>query len=410
VHILWLKTEMLHPLDKGGRIRTYHMLRELRREHRITYLTLDDGDSAPDAPARAREYCTSLQRVTSRVAAKGSPEFYLDLARNLLSPLPYAVWKYRSPRMRELTVSLTVGGDVDLVVCDFLAPAVNLAPCLRVPTLLFQHNVESRIWQRHAEVATHPAVRMYLREQARRMAVFECAECRRFDHVVAVSPDDRDCFAEQFGVRHVSDVATGVDTEYFHLAEHSAARANMLLFTGSMDWMPNEDAMVYFTEAIAPRLRTRFPDLALRIAGRNPTPTVRSLAGPGVEVTGTVPDIRPHLEQASVVVVPLRVGGGTRLKIFEAMAMGKPIVSTSIGAEGLPVRHEEHLLVADTPEDFAGAVRRLLEDPGYATALGQRGAALVRSRFGWRQVAQQFADTCGEVAQARRRPQLTAAQ
>jgi hypothetical protein len=215
MHILWLKTELLHPVDKGGRIRTYNMLRALRREHQVTYLTLDDGLAAPDAAEQSTEYCHALVRVPFAPASKGSARFYADLAVNLLSPLPYAVARYQSPTMRAAVERAVARGDVDVVVCDFLAPSLNVPDGLRAPTMLFQHNVETMIWERHAQVAAHPVKQWYMHEQYRRMRRHEAAECRRFDHVVAVSPQDAEVFRRDFGVSSVSDVPTGVDTAYF---------------------------------------------------------------------------------------------------------------------------------------------------------------------------------------------------
>jgi sugar transferase (PEP-CTERM/EpsH1 system associated) len=396
VHILWLKTELLHPLDKGGRIRTYHMLRQLVRQHRVTYLTLDDGRRSNDAIERAAEYCTDLVRVPAHTSPKGSLRFYAELVCNLVSRLPYAVAKYRSPAMEREIARLIDRESIDLVVCDFLFPAVNVPERLPVPAVLFQHNVEAMIWQRHAAVASHPLRRAYLNRQWRRMRAFEGAQCRRFDQVVAVSAEDVAWFAREYDISHVAHVPTGVDTEYFRPSGTIPANPTTLLFTGSMDWMPNEDAVAYFAEAILPRVRTEVPAATLNIVGRNPSPSVMALGQghPAVRVTGTVPDVRPHLEAAGVFVVPLRIGGGTRLKIFEAMAMEKAIVTTSIGAEGLPVRDGEHLLIADTPAALAAAVTRLIRDPDYAAKLGHRAAELVRSRFGWDRAAEQFADIC----------------
>ena len=403
MRILWLKTELLHPLDKGGRIRTYHMLRELHAEHRITYLTLDDGTAASDAGERATEYCTKLLRVPARTASKSSPRLYAELAQNqLLSTLPYAVWKYRSRRMRKQLEAIVWQGEADVVVCDFLAPAVNVPALVPLPTVLFQHNVEATIWKRHAEYAATPTRRKYFEEQCSRMHAFERQQCRRFDRVVAVSPDDEEHFRGAYGVQQVASVPTGVDTDYFQPSD-TAADPTRLVFTGSMDWMPNEDAMSFFADEILPRVKSSVPSVTLSIVGRNPSAAMRQLerTQTAIDVTGTVPDVRPYLERAGVFVVPLRIGGGTRLKIFEAMAMEKAIVSTTVGAEGLPVRDGEHLLIADTPEQFAAAVVRLIEDPDFARALGQRASALVRSRFGWRGVAREFAELCGELVESK---------
>jgi len=396
VHLLWLKTELLHPLDKGGRIRTYQMLRHLLRHHRITYVTLDDGNRAPDAIERAAEYCTDLVRVPIRTSPKGSVGFYAELLRNLFSPLPYAVAKYRSSAMGRAIDRLVDRDRPDLVVCDFLAPSVNVPNDLPVATVLFQHNVEAMIWQRHAAVATGRWRRAYLERQWQRMHAYERAQCRRFSRVVAVSPEDAAWFAREYGISAVSHVPTGVDTEFFRPGGHAPRAPREIIFTGSMDWMPNEDAVRYFTDAILPIVEAEVPDVRFTIVGRNPSPSIQSLADrhAQVRVTGTVPDVRPFLERAAVVVVPLRVGGGTRLKIFEAMAMEKAIVTTTIGAEGLPVRDGEHLCIADSPSAFAAAVLRLLRDPSSAARLGQRAATLVRSRFGWSRAAEQFADSC----------------
>jgi sugar transferase (PEP-CTERM/EpsH1 system associated) len=401
VHILWLKTELLHPVDKGGRIRTYNMLRALKREHEVTYLTLDDGTAAPDAAERASEYCHRLVRVPFATAPKRSPRFFAELAANLVSPLPYAVAKYRSRPMRE-AVARAVREGTDVVVCDFLFPSVNVPGGLGVPTVLFQHNVEAMIWQRHAEVAGNPVKRAYMTEQWRRMRRHEGAECRRFDHVVAVSPQDAEVMARDYGVRDVSDVPTGVDTEYFRPSGHEAPRPNNLVFTGSMDWMPNEDAVVWFCDEILPRVRAAVPDATLTVVGRHPPPRVRALAeaGRGVEVTGSVPDVRPYMERAAAFVVPIRVGGGTRLKVYEAMAMEKPLVSTPVGAEGLPLRDGVDAMLAAEPAAFADAVIAVLRDPARAAAMAAEGAALVRARYGWDRVAARFAEACCAAAAA----------
>jgi sugar transferase (PEP-CTERM/EpsH1 system associated) len=399
VHILWLKTELLHPVDKGGRIRTYNMLRALRREHRVTYLTLDDGSAAPDAAERAAEYCHDLVRVPFATAPKRSVRFFAELAANVLSPLPYAAAKYRSPAMREAVERAVRSGNVDVVVCDFLFPSVNVPDGLGVPTVLFQHNVEAMIWERHAAVAGDPVKQRYMREQWRRMRRHEAAECRRFDHVVAVSPQDAEVFARDYGVT-ASDVPTGVDTDYFRPSGREAARPNNLVFTGSMDWMPNEDAVLWFADAILPRVRVRVPDATLTVVGRHPPPRVRALAesGQGVEVTGSVPDVRPYMERAAAFVVPIRIGGGTRLKVFEAMAMEKPLISTPVGAEGLPLRDGVDAILAAEPDAFADAVVAVLGDQVRARALAASGADLVRTRYGWDRVAEQFAAACAATA------------
>jgi sugar transferase (PEP-CTERM/EpsH1 system associated) len=402
VHILWIKTELLHPVDKGGRIRTYQMLRALRREHRITYLTLDDGTAAPDALARAAEYSHEVVRVPFAPAAKGTAGFYLDLARNVASALPYAVARYRVPALTQRLRELVARGGVDVVVCDFLAPSLNVPADLGVPTVLFQHNVEAAIWERHAQVATQPVKRRYMREQWRRMLRHERAECRRFDRVIAVSPQDAEVFRRDFGVAGAAHVPTGVDVDFFRPTGQVARQPRELVFTGSMDWMPNEDAIRWFEREILPLVRRAVPDVKLTVVGRNPPASIRALGegDPAIEVTGSVPDVRPYMERAGVFIVPIRVGGGTRLKIFEAMAMERPVVSTTVGAEGLPLRDGVDALLADEPAAFAAAVVGLLQDPARGAALAAAGAAVVRAEYGWDGVAARFAALCADAIAA----------
>ena len=397
MHILWIKTELLHPVDKGGRIRTYNMLRALRRKHRITYLTLDSGSAAPDAAERALEYCDRLVRVPFRDASRRSLRFWGELALNLASRLPYAVAKYRSAAMRR-EIERTVGaGDVDLLVCDFLFPSQNVPSGLSCRTVLFQHNVEAMIWKRHAEVRAGRPSEAYFRMQWKRMRRFEGAECRRFDQVVAVSRDDAEVLEREYGLDRVADIPTGVDTEYFRPSGTVAREPRDLVFTGSMDWLPNEDGIVWFAEEVLPLIHARMPDVTVTIVGRNPPPRIVALAerDARLRVTGTVPDVRPYLERAAISVVPLRVGGGTRLKIYEALAVDRPLITTTVGGEGLPIEHGTHALLADGAGPFADAVLQLLGDPAAAAALAARGAAFVRANFGWERVADAFAERIG---------------
>jgi glycosyltransferase involved in cell wall biosynthesis len=394
VRILWLKTELLHPVDKGGKIRTYNMLKELKRSCHITYLTLDDGTSDQQAREQADEYCHELICVPHRRHEKFTAGFYVELVLNLASDLPYAIKKYESAEMRA-EIEKRVG-KFDVLICDFLAPAVNVPRDLDCATVLFQHNVEAMIWKRHYEVQTNAAKKKYLLRQWRKMVDFEAATCPRFDCVVAVSREDREQMEREYGVKNVYDVPTGVDTAFFRPGNAQKRDPHNLVFTGSMDWLPNEDGIRYFTEQIMPRIKQSVPDVTLTVVGRDPYPGLIELSNrdPSVIVTGRVEDVRPYMDQASVYIVPLRIGGGTRLKIYEAMAMEKPIVSTSIGAEGLPVANGTEILLADTPESFADATVRLLQDQNLGGDIGRRAATRVRKEFGWDTVAENFAAIC----------------
>ncbi|MBO0722349.1 MAG: glycosyltransferase, partial [Blastocatellia bacterium] len=364
------------------------------------YLTLDDGSAAPDARERAAEYCHELVCVPHRTTPKFSVGFYAGLARNLVSPLPYFMQKYRSAEMRKAIVDRIGKSRPDVLVCDFLVPSINVPAELPLPAVLFQHNVEAMIWRRHYEVQTHPVRKAYLRNQWEKARNYEREECRRYDRVVAVSADDRVVMEREYGLTAVDEIPTGVDTEYFRPSGKLSIEPNHLVFTGSMDWLPNEDAIRYFTAQILPLIRLSIPDVRLTVVGRNPFPGLIELSkrDPAIVVTGRVDDVRPYIERAAAYVIPLRIGGGTRLKVYEALAMERPLISTTVGAEGLPVSDGEELLLADTPENFAAAVVRVLHDRSLASRLGTRAAATVRERFGWDRVAESFADICRRAA------------
>jgi glycosyltransferase involved in cell wall biosynthesis len=406
VRILWLKTELLHPVDKGGKIRTFNMLKELRRDHHITYIALDDGAAAPEAREQASEYCHELICLPHQQREKFSPGFYAELIFNLASPLPYAIKKYQSEAMRREIAERANNGTNDVVICDFLAPAINMPRSLSCPSILFQHNVEAMIWKRHFEVQANAFKKGFLHGQWRKMEKFEKEMCQRFDSVITVSAEDREQIQQEYSVKSVFDVPTGVDTAFFTSSTDEPIDPHNVVFTGSMDWLPNEDAIRYYTDEILPIVRRSIPDVTLTVVGRNPYPGLLELSkrDRSIIVTGRVEDVRPYMERAAAYVVPLRIGGGTRLKIFEAMAMEKAIVSTSIGAEGLPVTHGIELRIADTAAEFAASVINLLTQPEAAKRMRLQAGRIVREKFGWNRVAQKFVDICEATITDRRNP------
>ena len=390
MRVLWLKTDLLLPLDKGGKLRTWHLMRQLATRHDITYVAFADPHENPAHLEGMREVATRVETVPRTDAPKASLRFFAKVAWHLADPLPYAVGQYRSRRYRRRIDELLAAGDFELAVVDFLPPIVNLPAALPCPTVLFTHNVESEIWRRHADTATDPLRRALYRTQHRRMLRFEGRALQQFDGVLAVSEADRETFARLYpgvDLDSIHVVRTGVDTEFFSPTRRSDNTVD-LVFTGSMDWLPNEDGVLWFCREVLPRIRRDVPHATVSIVGRAPTPAVRSLAEQaGVRVTGRVDDVRPYVSDAAVVIVPLRIGGGTRLKIFEAMAMAKAVVSTTVGAEGLPVTSEQDILLADEPGRFARAVVRLLTNVSARRNLGTAARRLVAAHFDWSAVA-----------------------
>jgi sugar transferase (PEP-CTERM/EpsH1 system associated) len=399
--LLWLNAGLLLPLDKGGKLRTWHVMRHLAARHDITYLSFADASQTEADRDGMREVCARLESVPRRDPAKGTWWFYADAARYLVNPIPYGVAKYRSAAYRARLEQLLASERYDAVICDFLPPLINMPRRLPCPSILFTHNVEAEIWRRHVENAANPVARAALTQQWRRMLRYERDALSRVDLVLAVSDADGRTFERLYPgalAAPVHVVQTGVDTAYYTPHADGAARTHMV-FTGSMDWLPNEDGMTYFCRDILPRIRRSEPDATLSIVGRAPTPAVKRLADiPGVEVTGRVDDVRPHIARGAVYVVPLRIGGGTRLKIFEAMSMAKAVVSTTVGAEGLPVTSGRDIDIADEPARFAHGVVHLMRDAETRRAREAAARRLVVERYDWSAVALDFENALLRVA------------
>ena len=388
MRILWVKPDFLHPTTRGGQIRTLEMLRCLHRSHEVHYVGLYDG-TYPEALERASEYCSRYYAIPHQPPSKDSPLFAVQLARSLFSPMPVAVSRWISAKARRKIEELLAREGFDTLVCDFLASAPNIPDISRA--VLFQHNVESMIWARRAEHARNPVEKRYLQLQHKRMRAVEADWCHRAGRVVAVSAADAGIMQREFGVAHVSEVATGVDVDYFAPPPESAPGAD-LVFVGSMDWYPNEDGVGFFLREVWPRIVDRRPETTVAIVGRKPPTGIaaQAQADARITVTGTVPDVRPYFWGARASIVPLRIGGGTRLKIYEAMAAGVPVISTSIGYEGLPLTPGRDLEVADTAEEFAARCMRLLEDPAAARCMGHAGRELVKQKYSWETVVRGF--------------------
>ena len=399
MHFLWVKTDLLHPTNSGGRIRTFEMLREIHRNHQVSYLSLDDGRTSPDAIARSSEYARSLELVPQKRTTKQGVPFYADLARNLVSSYPYVLDRYKSPMLSSRISEICRTENVDVLVCDFLFPAPAVRDDVTIPRVLFQHNVEARIWERHAQVGPTPVHKIYFGMQHRRMVRAERELCAKFDEVIAVSEEDARAFRTEYGTTNVSSVPTGVNTDFFGISDPSLRQKGNIVFLGSMDWMPNIDGVKWFIQEVLPLVRRDVPEATVTVVGRDPAPAIVALGNsvPGVRVTGTVDDVRPYLSAGALFVVPLRVGGGTRLKLYEGMSTGIGTVSTTVGAEGLPIVDGTHIRLADDTASMAATVTQMLQSPDATNRMGLAAADFVRSRFGWASVAQSFVDLCEQT-------------
>ena len=406
LRILWVKSGPLHPLDSGGKKRTHSMLVELNKRHSVTYLALKDPAHPLDPGEQRSAYADQWTWVPWREARKGSLRWCVELAANLIaSTLPYALQKYRSRSMEELLHGLIESGDFDLVVCDFLFPALNFRGSGgggKVTTVLFQHNIEAVIWERLAAGRADWIGRWYFGLQARRMRRWEKRLSERFDGVITVSPEDSEVARRDYGLANVAgDVPAGVDACYFKPAKSGDGRT--VGFLGSMDWMPNIEGVRWFVEHVFGDPAIRAAGARLLVIGRRPPRSILELAelDPRIEVSGTVDDVRPWLERCDLLVVPLLSGGGTRIKIMEALAAGIPVVSTTVGAEGLGLVDGEHLVIADSAADFVRAVGSLLGDPARRDRLSRVGRELVVREYGWERASEVFIEHAVKVGLAK---------
>lgn len=406
--ILWVKMGGLWPSTTGGRVRSLQTIAGLSRRHQVTVVTTHGPGDDPEGLARHLSRCHRVISLPYAVPKRGSAAFPAAVARSWFSPYPVDLWKWRVPAVREQVEALMAGG-VDLCVADFLFAAANVPMGGRTPVVLFEHNVEYQIWQRLAALEGRPWLRALFELEWRKLRAREADACRHADLTIAVSEDDRRRLEQIAPGIQATSIPTGVDTDYF-VPDPAAERAAHLVFSGSMDWHPNEDAVLYFLDTILPRIRAEIPETTFTVVGRNPTARLRQHAERvgGVTVTGTVDDVRPFIAAGSVYVVPLRAGGGTRLKIFEALAMARPVVSTTVGAEGLGIGPGRHYAAADDPAAFAQSVVALLRDPARRRALGDAGRLLVETCYSWPTIARAFEQHCEEVVAQHAQPRRSA--
>jgi sugar transferase (PEP-CTERM/EpsH1 system associated) len=396
--ILWVKAGGLVPPDTGGKIRSYNILRELARHHSVTFFSFYGAHKNDLHPELKNSFDRVVCIPLDLPAPRGLREL-CDYSARIFVREPYGITKYCQPQVRHELRRLIQQEHHDVILCDFLAAAGAIPwdyPCSKV---LFTHNVEAVIWRRHYEVARNPLWKALAWREWRATKAAEEKYLCLADHVLTVSENDRDFFATFLDPKRLTVIPTGADTEYFRpFAQQEAP--DSLVFTGSMDWLPNDDAILYFVKEVLPLVAQQIPQVSLCVVGRKPSRRLRELANSekNIQLTGWVEDVRPYLARAAVCIVPLRIGGGTRLKIFEAMSMAKPVVSTTIGAEGLPVRHGENILLADEPNKFAASVVSLLRDPAQRKRLGQASRKLVEENYSWVCVAKGFAEVLNNIA------------
>lgn len=380
MNILFLAPRLPLPADTGGKIRTLNILKELAKVNHVHLLCFSFEQED-------QNFVKELELIGITVGMVSMPEtsFFNKITSVLFDPIPFSISKYDLPQMRQAIAKVLKTRSFDAIHIDHLHMGVYRNCFGSIPCFLDEHNVEYKILERCAGVEKSVIKKWIYRNQTAKMMAFESKKIREFSGVFACSSDDQIMLSSLIkNDAPVHVIPNGVDTEFFNPTQ-SNQQENALVFTGSMDWLPNDDAITYFCKEILPLLWQKDHTLKLYVVGKNPSASVKELSGRDkrVIVTGRVDDVRPFVEGSKVFIVPLRVGGGTRLKILEAMAMGKAVVSTRIGAEGIECADGVNIALADTPDDFTNKIIDLLKQPDKVVNMGQEGRKLVCQQYDW---------------------------
>ena len=384
LNVLVLDEEVPHPPNAGKRIRTWNILSRLAKRHSVTLLCY--GVEGGPGTAALEDVGIRVRIVEPQPVLRGVG-LYSRLLWNLFSPEPFSVTKHYSARFHDAVRDTLEESNYDLVHCEWTPYARYVEQLRTLPVVIGAHNIESDIWQRRSQVASNIVAKAFFWTQERKMRRFERKSLLQAAAVTAVTEKDSEIMMG-WGVKSASVAPNGVDLT-MPVPSREVERDDEILFLASLDWHPNVDSLEYFVTAIFPIVLAQNPRAQLRIVGRKPAPSLaeRYSNMPGVDFVGEADDLHPLIARAGLLVVPLRIGGGSRLKILEALALEKAVVSTSIGAEGLDVVSGEHLLIADEPEEFAQRILQLQGSKSLRCMLGRNGRRIVTQLYGWDGIA-----------------------
>jgi glycosyltransferase involved in cell wall biosynthesis len=406
--ILWVHTLMPYPPDTGGKQDTFYMLREFSRMgHEITAAVVFHGESTPDVP-------DEFSRLVNRtVFLPGNPSrLHVRLLKTLSDPVPFKFRKYHWDSGVRILADTLADGRFDAIICDHL----HLAPMLldtqsivnwegiNYPLkVLRTPNVESTIVSRYSERVSNAMVAAFAHREAAKMKAYESNVLSAFDLVAAISPVDKSVF-EKMSVKPANIVCVTAGVDFDHLRpSHEPPKPGEVVFVGAFDWQPNVDGALWLIDQVWPKVLESFPEAHLSLVGRRPPEYLAERAGKSIDVTGQVESVVEYVSRAGCSVVPLWIGSGMRIKILEAFALGSPVVSTSLGAEGIEAADGEHLLIRDDPRGFADAVVEVLTNPGLRLELAGKARTLVEERYSWARVARQFSDEIESLLESRSR-------
>lgn len=392
-----------YPPNDGGRIGFFNPIKYISRKHEVSVVCLTDGLEQQDSIDELKTYCADL-----RTCRRSTGLDLCRLMKGIVRWPPGSAAKYWCKPMGALIQKIVTERQPEIVEFHHLNTAIYRGFAGATPSLLREHNVEYKVWDRFATEARKTSERVYARWSASRVRDYEANMAPKFARCLTVSEADSKHLLTIAPTAQVESIPSGVDTEYFYPCPDAAEEPYAMVLTGSFAWRPKQHNLRVLLTEIMPRIRSRVPQVTLTIVGKGVPEELRALAErtPGVEVTGTVPDVRPYVWRSSLVLNYLESGGGIALKVLEAMAMRKPVLSNSLGCEGIQATHGEHLFLADGAERFAEAAACLLSDEPVRQSLATKGHELITKTYGWASVAHRFDDCYRRIIEETRQREI----
>ncbi len=396
MRILFLTHTFPYPLDEGTRVLIYNLLANLAKWHEVHLLCLNDKKVSLQS-VRAIE---KLGLKSVRVLEHEVPKSILFRLKNvLLDPVPFCVRQFETDAFRLMIRDFFKSQSVDVVHAEYISSAIYRDEFKNTPAVFYPHDAVSMLFERNAAAESNFLRRFYTKSQWKKIVRFEQSVIPQFERTVVVSEADKRHLARHCDTASVKVIPLGIDCEYFAPGNRPANDPS-ILFRGVMNFLPNDNAARYFYDDIFPLVKMVFPETQFTVAGNAPSNLLKQKASidKSLILTGFVDDIRTPMAEASVIVCPMRIGSGIKIKILESLAMGKAVVATPLACSGLELEHEKHLLIADSAEEFANQTIRLLKDKNFRDALGIRGMNFVRERYPWGKICREFEAAYKEAA------------
>ena len=390
--ILWISHFLLYPETGYGALqRSRNLLIELCRKHEVTYLSyyrdfdLRQGYSLNEAKENLESFCKKVILVPHKHREKPFAK-YLTLINSLFGRNPYSTMLYYSKALNKKIEELLNKENIDLFYTDTMGMSEKALNQCSVPTVLNHHNIESQMMYRRAEKVSNYFMKLFLKREAAKLYRYEKKYCTQYSMNITVSELDKQRLEAICDGAEVDVIENGVDTTFFKFSNHRDQANKELIFTGGMSWYPNQDAMIFFTTKVWPFLKQNIPDIKLTIVGRNPGKELSEIVSKDekITLTGFVPDVRVFVKKASVFIVPMRDGGGTKLKILDAMSQGIPIVSSAIGFEGIDATDGQHLFMANKPQEYLDKINYIFENPAKSKSVVKNAYKLIEEKYAYK--------------------------